>query len=186
MLATWSQHPYDLTNLTTLTAPSTLSTWPTPTTPATLFPQQRFHIQQNHLTHYNWSDCQPQIESKYFLQLEPVLALTPLWVRVRIYREQSWANNIWQWSQVYAVLYCCGLQFASPDFLLYRMTSHILNKSSSMLLSIQAVSSLGLAWIGNTQLSTAPVCWTERSLFLNSAQTLKDFDLVALLNTTFC
>ena len=78
MLASWSQHPYDLTNLTTLTAPSTLSTWPTPTTPATLFPQQRFHIQQNHLTHYNWSDCQPQIESKYFLQLEPVLALTPL------------------------------------------------------------------------------------------------------------
>ena len=103
-----------------------------------------------------------------FLQLEHVLALTP------------------QWSQVYAVLYCCGLQFASPDFLLYRMTSHILNKSSSMLLSIQAVSSLGLAWIGNTQLSTAPVCWTERSLSLNSAQTLKDFDLVALLNTTFC
>ena len=121
-----------------------------------------------------------------FLQLEHLLALTPLWVSVRVYRVQSWANNIWQWSQVYAVLYCCGLQFASPDFLLYRMTSHILNKSSSMLLSIQAVSSLGLAWIGNTQLSTAPVCWTERSLSLNSAQTLKDFDLVALLNTTFC
>ena len=118
-----------------------------------------------------------------FLQLEPVLALTPLWVRVRIYREQSW-----QWTQVYAVLYRCGLQCASPDFLLDRMTSHILNKSSSILLSIQAVSnsSLGLAWIGYTQLSTAPVCWTERSLFLNSAQTLKDFDLVALLNTTFC
>ena len=52
--------------------------------------------------------------------------------------------------------------------------SYILNKSSSMLLSIQAVSSLGLAWIGNTQLSTAPVCWTERSLSLNSAQ--KDFE----------
>ena len=121
-----------------------------------------------------------------FLQLEHVLALTPLWVSVRVYKVQSWANNTWQWSQVYAVLYCCGLQFASPDFLLYRMTSHILNKSSSMLLSIQAVSSLGLAWIGNTQLSTAPVCWTERSLSLNSAQTLKDFDLVALLNTTFC
>ena len=64
--------------------------------------------------------------------------------------------------------------------------SHILNKSSSMLLSIQAVSSLGLAWIGNTQLSAAPVCRTERSLFLNSAQTLEDFDLVALLNTIFC
>ena len=103
-----------------------------------------------------------------FLQLEHVLALTS------------------QWSQVYAVFKCCGLQFASPDFLLYRMTSHILNKSSSMLFSIQAVSSLCLAWIGNTQLSTAPVCWTERSLSLNSAQTLKDFDLVALLNTTFC
>ena len=82
-----------------------------------------------------------------FLQLEHVLALTPLWVSVRVY-VQSWANNIWQWSQVYAVLYCCGLPFASPDFLLYRMTSHILNKSSSMLLSIQAVSSLGLALIG--------------------------------------
>ena len=123
-----------------------------------------------------------------FLQLEPVLALTPLWVRVRIYREQSWANNIWQWTQVYAVLYRCGLQCASPDFLLDRMTSHTLNKSSSILLSIQAVSnsSLGSAWIGYTQLSTAPVCWTERPLFLNSAQTLKDFDLVALLNTTFC
>ena len=105
-----------------------------------------------------------------FLQLEPVLALTPLWVRVRIYREQSWANNIWQWTQVYAVLYRCGLQCASPDFLLDRMTSHILNKSSSILLSIQAVSnsSLGLAWIGYTQLSTAPVCWTEKSLFLNN------------------
>ena len=121
-----------------------------------------------------------------FLQLEHVLALTPLWVSVRVYKVQSWANNTWQWSQVYAVLYCCGLQFASPDFLLDRMTSHILNKSSSMLFSIQAVCSLGLAWIGNTQLSTAPVCWTERSLSLNSAQTLKDFDLVALLNTTFC
>ena len=123
-----------------------------------------------------------------FLQLEHVLALTPLWVSVRVYRVQSWANNIWQWSQVYAVLYRCGLQCASPDFLLDRMTSHTLNKSSSILLSIQAVSnsSLGLAWIGYTQLSTAPVCWTERSLSLNSAQTLKDFDLVALLNTTFC
>ena len=77
-----------------------------------------------------------------FLQLEHVLALTPLWVSVRVYRIQSWANNIWQLSQVYAVLYCCGLQFASPDFLLDRMTSHILNKSSSMLLSIQAISSL--------------------------------------------
>ena len=62
-----------------------------------------------------------------FLQLEHVLALTPLWVRVRIYREKSWANNIWQWTQVYAVLYRCGLQCASPDFLLDRMTSHILN-----------------------------------------------------------
>ena len=124
------------------------------------------------MTSYNWSMCW--------------LWLTALWVSVCVYRVQSWANNIWQWSQVYAVLYCYRLQFSFPDFLLYRMTSHILNKSSSMLLSIQAVSSLGLAWIGNTQLSTAPVCWTERSLSLNSAQTLKDFDLVALLNTTFC
>ena len=102
------------------------------------------------------------------LLLEHVLPLTPMWVSVCVYRVQSWANNIWQWTQVYAVLYCCGLQFASPDFLLYRMTSHILNKYSSNLLSIQAV------------------CWTERSLSLNTAQTLKDFDLVALLNTTFC
>ena len=98
-----------------------------------------------------------------FLQLEHVLALTP------------------QWSQVYAVLYCCGLQFASPDFLLYRMTSHILNKSSSMLLSIQAVSRLGLAWIGNTQLSTAVFLKPS----FNSTQTFKDFDSVALLNATF-
>ena len=36
-----------------------------------------------------------------FLQLEHVLALTPLWVIVRVYRVQSWANNTWQWSQVY-------------------------------------------------------------------------------------
>ena len=55
------------------------------------------------------------------------------------------------------MLNCCGLQFASPDFLLEQMTSHILNKSSSMLLGIQAITSLGLAWIDNTQLSTAPV-----------------------------
>ena len=116
-----------------------------------------------------------------FLQLEHVLALTPLWVSVRVYRVQSWANNIWQWSQVYAVLYCCGLQFASPDFLLDRMTSHVLNKSSSLLLSIQTVSSLGLAWIGNTQLSTAVFLKPS----FNSAQTFKDFDLVALLNATF-
>ena len=120
------------------------------------------------------------------VSLEHLLALTPLWVSVRVYRVQSWANNIWQWSQVYAVLYCFGLQCAPPEFLLDWMTSHIPNKSSSMLVSIQAVSSLGLAWNGNTQLSTEPVCWTERSLSLNNAQTLKDFDLVALLNTTFC
>ena len=31
------------------------------------FHSQRFYIQQNHQTHYNWSECQPQIESKYFL-----------------------------------------------------------------------------------------------------------------------
>ena len=123
---------------------------------------------------------------QFLVSLEHVLALTPLLVSLRVYRVQSWANNIWQWSQVYAVLYCCRLQFASPDFLLDWMTSHILKKSSSMLLSFQVVSSLGLVWIGNTQLSTAPVCWTERSLSVNSAQTLRDFDLVALLNTTFC
>ena len=122
------------------------------------------------MTSYNWSMC--------WLWLHCGWACA--------FTEYNLEQITSDWSQVYAVLYCCGLQFASPDFLLYRMTSHILNKSSSMLLSIQAVSSLGLAWIGNTQLSTAPVCWTERSLSLNSAQTLKDFDLVALLNTTFC
>ena len=116
-----------------------------------------------------------------FLQLEHVLALTPLWVSVRVYRVQSWANNIWQWTQVYAVLYCCGLQFASPDFLLDRMTFHILNESSSLLLSKQTVSSLGLAWIDNTQLSTA--VFLKRSF--SSTQTFKDFDVVALLNATF-
>ena len=118
-----------------------------------------------------------------FLQMEHVLALTPLWVSVRVYRVQSWANNIWQWTQVYAVLYCCGLQFASPDFLLDRMTSHILNKSSSLLLSIQlqTVSSLGLGWICNTQLSTAVFL---RPSF-NSAHTFKDFVSVALMNATF-
>ena len=31
------------------------------------FHSQRLYIQQNHQTHYNWSECQPQIESKYFL-----------------------------------------------------------------------------------------------------------------------
>ena len=80
-----------------------------------------------------------------------------------------------------AVLYCCGLQFVSPDFLLDQMTSHILNKSSSLLLSIQTISSIGLAWIGNTQLSTEVFL----KLSLNSAQTFKDVELVALLNATF-
>ena len=82
---------------------------------------------------------------------------------------------------MYAVLYRCGLQYVSPDFLLDRMTSHVLNKSSSLLLSIQTVSSLGLAWIGNTQLSTAVFLKPS----FNSAQTFKDFDSVALLNATF-
>ena len=31
------------------------------------FHSQRFKIQQNHQTHYDWSECQPQIEFKYFL-----------------------------------------------------------------------------------------------------------------------
>ena len=31
------------------------------------FHSQRFKIQQNHQTHYDWSECQPQIELKYFL-----------------------------------------------------------------------------------------------------------------------
>ena len=31
------------------------------------FHSQRFKIQQNHQTHYAWSECQPQIELKYFL-----------------------------------------------------------------------------------------------------------------------
>ena len=57
-------------------------------------------------------------------------------------------------------LYSCGIQCASPDFLLDQMTSHILNKFSSLLLSIQTVSNLGLA----------------------SASCV---DLVALLNATF-
>ena len=68
-----------------------------------------------------------------------------------------------------------------PDFLLVQMTSHILNKLSYLLLSIQIFSSLGLAWIGNTQLSTAVFL----KLSLNSAQTFKDVDFVALLNATF-
>ena len=31
------------------------------------FHSQRFKIQQNHQTHYDWSECQPKIELKYFL-----------------------------------------------------------------------------------------------------------------------
>ena len=31
------------------------------------FHSRRFKIQQNHQTHYTWSECQPQIELKYFL-----------------------------------------------------------------------------------------------------------------------
>ena len=68
-----------------------------------------------------------------------------------------------------------------PDFLLDQMTSHIMNKLSSLLLSIQTISSIGLAWIGNTQLSTEVFL----KLSLNSAQTFKDVELVALLNATF-
>ena len=68
-----------------------------------------------------------------------------------------------------------------PDFLLDQMTSHIMNKLSSLLLSIQTISSIGLAWIGNTQLSTEVFL----KLSLNSAQTFKDVELVALLNDTF-
>ena len=66
------------------------------------------------------------------------------------------------------------------------MTSHILNKSSSLLLSIQAVISLGLAWIGNVQLNTAVfVELKDLKLSHNSAQTFKDLDFNALMNTTF-
>ena len=31
------------------------------------FHSQRLKIQQNHQTHYDWSECHPQIELKYFL-----------------------------------------------------------------------------------------------------------------------
>ena len=34
-----------------------------------------------------------------FLQLEHVLALTPLWVSVRVFRIPAWPNDICQWSQ---------------------------------------------------------------------------------------
>ena len=65
-----------------------------------------------------------------------------------------------------------------PDFLLDQMASH---KLSSLLLSIQTISSLGLAWIGDTQLSTEVFL----KFSLNSAQTFKDVELVTLLNDTF-
>ena len=48
-----------------------------------------------------------------FLQLEPVLALTPLWVRVRIYREQSWANNSNSSGHKY-MLYCIDVVYNVP------------------------------------------------------------------------
>ena len=83
------------------------------------------------------------------------------------------------------MLYCIAVGYNLPLQIScsteWLLSSHILNKSSSLLLSIGTVSSLGLAWIGNTRLSTA--VFLKRSF--NSAQTFKDFDVVALLNATF-
>ena len=62
-----------------------------------------------------------------------------------------------------------------------QMTSRIMNKLSSFFGKHSTISSLGLAWIGKTQLSTEVFL----KLSLNSAQTFKDVELVALLNATF-
>ena len=127
--------------------------------------------QLDQMTSYNWSMCW------LWLQCGWACAFT-----------EYNLEQITSGSGHKCMLYCIAVGYNLPlqiscstEWLLTFWTNlHLL------LLSIQAVSSLGLAWIGNTQLSTAPVCWTERSLSLNSTQTLKDFDLVALLNTTFC
>ena len=60
------------------------------------------------------------------------------------------------------------------DFSHYEQTFIFVGKHST-------ISSLGLAWIGKTQLSTEVFL----KLSLNSAQTFKDVELVALLNATF-